>query len=246
MAKSKRQIENRLKEIKTQLIETRKQAFAYREVNMLEFFDTPPNPGPNPKQEQLIEAFLDRSYDTLGMSGGNRMGKTTILTILGLSVVFGKLLWNNQSITHLFPHKKPRKVRYVGQGWQDHIKAVVIPEMEKWWPRSKTVKRRGNGIITDTFWRDEKTGGTVEIMSNNQQTKEHEGWSGDLILYDEPCRREIYVANARGLVDRNGREIFAATLLSDPWIDREIVKKVDERGKPEKTYSGLRVRHTTM
>lgn len=233
-AEIRRRAEERLKELKLRKIEIQKKMIKYREDNRLEFFDTPPNPGPNPKQQQLIEAFLDRSYKTLGMSGGNRLGKTTILTILGLSCLFGKLLWNNQSIAHLFPHKKARKIRYVGQNWQDHIKAVVIPEIEKWWPKNRPVQRHGNGVITDTYWKDTNTGSSIEIMSNNQKTKEHEGWEGDLILYDEPCHREIYVANARGLVDRQGREIFAATLLSDPWIDREIVKKVDANGKPAK------------
>ena len=150
------------------------------------------------------------------MSGGNRLGKTTILTIIGISVMLGKFLWDETSLLHLFPHNMPRKVRYVGQGWNDHVKAVVIPELIKWWPESRKVKRRGNGVITDTFWQDLKTKSTLEIMSNNQQPKEHEGWSGDLILYDEPCRREIYVANARGLVDRKGKEVFAATLLDEP------------------------------
>jgi len=113
--------EDRLKQITLKKIELQKSMVGYREKNALEFFDDLPNPGPNPKQEQLIEAFLDPTYKTMGMSGGNRLVKTSILTILGLSTVFGKFLWNNQSITHLFPHKKPRKVRYVGQGWQDHV-----------------------------------------------------------------------------------------------------------------------------
>ena len=206
----------------------------YENENRIMFFDHPPNPGPNPKQAQILEAFLDPFYKTFGMSGGNRLGKTTILTILGISVIMGKYPWNDASLLHLFPHNLPRKVRYVGQGWNDHIKAVVIPEIYKWWPKSRKVKTRGNGVITDTFWEDEKTKGTFEIMSNNQQSKEHEGWSGDLILYDEPCHREIYIANARGLVDRNGREVFAATLLDEPWIDREIVKKTMPDGKPDR------------
>jgi len=206
----------------------------YERDNRIEFFTTAPNPGPNPKQAQILEAFLDPFFKTFGMSGGNRLGKTTILTLLGISVIAGKYLWDDTSLLHLFPHNMPRKVRYVGQGWNDHIKAVVIPEIYKWWPKNRKVKTRGNGVITDTFWEDQKTKGTFEIMSNNQQSKEHEGWSGDLILYDEPCHREIYVANARGLVDRNGREVFAATLLDEPWIDREIVKRTDEHGKPDK------------
>jgi hypothetical protein len=225
----------KLKRLKAKKIELAKKMVEYRGTNLLEFFDSPPNPGPNPKQAQILEAFKDPFYRTFGMSGGNRMGKTTLNTIVALSVLYGKFIWSNESLLHLFPHKKPRKVRYIGQGWHDHIKAVVIPELEKWWPKARPVERRGNGIITDTFWKDIETGGTIEIMSNNQQPKEHEGWSGDLIVYDEPCRREIYVANARGLVDRRGRELFAATLLEEPWIDREIVKKSTEDGKPDKT-----------
>ena len=225
----------RLKQLKARKIELVRKMVDYRANNLLEFFDHAPNPGPNPKQAQVLEAFLDHSFKTFGMSGGNRLGKTTLLTILGLSVLFGKYLWNNETLLHLFPHKKARKVRYVGQGWHDHIKAVVIPELEKWWPKARPVERHGNGIITDTFWKDIQTGGTIEVMSNNQRQKEHEGWSGDLILYDEPPRREIYIANARGLVDRQGREVFAATLLEEPWIDREIVKKVTEEGKPDKS-----------
>jgi hypothetical protein len=168
-------------------------------------------------------------------AGGLIHHNTTILTILGFSVLFGKYLWNNQSLLHLFPHKNPRKVRYVGQGWHDHIQKVVIPELQKWWPQARPVETKGNGIITDTFWQDKQTGGTLEIMSNNQDHKEHEGWNGDLLLYDEPCKRDIYVANARGLVDRRGREVFAATLLGEAWIDRDIVKKVGPDGKPDKT-----------
>ena len=232
--KQKRVIEE-LKRIKAEKIRLLQILIEYKRTNLLEFFDKPPNPGPNPKQAQILEAFLDPFFKIFGMSGGNRMGKTTLLTILGLSVMFGKYLWNGQSLLHLFPHKKPRKVRYVGQGWHDHIKAVVIPELDKWWPKARQVQRLGNGIITDTFWKDLETGSTLEVMSNNQRPKEHEGWSGDVLLYDEPCRRDIYIANARGLVDRRGREIFAATLLDEPWIDREIVKKTGPDGKPDKT-----------
>ena len=225
----------RYRQLKIQKIELQKKMIAYRNENILEFFDVAPNPGPNPKQAQVLEAFQNISMKTFGMSGGNRLGKTTLLTIIGLSVLFGEYPWDHTSLLHLFPHKKPRKVRYVGQGWNDHIEAVVIPELAKWWPRSRAVETHGNGIIRDTFWRDKKTGGTIEIMSNSQQSKKHEGWQGDLILYDEPPRREIYVANARGLVDRRGREVFACTLLDEPWIDREIVKKMGEDGKPDKS-----------
>jgi len=232
-----------VKEKKAQKLDYLKQFLLHKEENKIMYFDTPPNPGANPKQSLILEVFLDPFYKTFGMSGGERQGKTTLLTILGLSYLFGEFLWDNQYsrkgsrtlLSHLFPHKLPRKVRYVGQGWHDHIKAVVIPELHKWWPKDRKVHTHGNGIITDTFWRDEKTKSTIEVMSNNQDPREHRGWSGDLILYDEPCKRDIYTSNARGLVDRKGREVFAATLLNEPWIDQEIVKKVLPNGKPDRT-----------
>jgi len=225
----------RLKELKAEKIALQRNMLEYKQKNRIEFFNTPPNPGPNPKQSMILEAFLDPQFKTLGMDGGNRLGKTTVLTLIGECVMFGKYLWDGESLLGLFNHNQPRKVRYIGQGWQDHIKAVVIPELHKWWPQNRPVERHGNGVITDTFWKDVTTGSTLEIMSNTQDHKVHEGWSGDLILYDEPPRREIYVANARGLVDRRGREVFACTLLNEPWIDREIKKKTDKNGRPDKS-----------
>jgi hypothetical protein len=222
-----------IRKLKAKLLHKKKLAKKYREDNRIFFFDTPPNPGPNPKQREILEAYVDPRYKVFTLTGGNRLGKTTILTIIGISTMKGKFPWNNKSLLHLFNHNKPRKVRYVGQDWKAHIESVVIPELKKWWPKSSKVRTKGNGIITDTYWYDEETGSTLEIMSNKQDPMLHEGWSGDLILYDEPPRREIRIANARGLVDRNGREFFAATLLGEPWIDREIIKATLEDGRPD-------------
>jgi len=207
---------------------------AYRDANIIEFFDTPPSPGPNPRQKDILEAWLDPFYKTFVFSGGNRGGKTTLLTLIGISMMAGKYLWNNQSLLHLFNHNKPRKIRYVGQGWHDHIQQVVIPELQKWWPKNRPKKTHGNGVIRDTYWLDEISGSTLEIMSNSQESRVHEGWPGDLILYDEPCREDIYIANARGLVDRRGRELFAATLLEEPWIHQKIVNKRHSDGTPDR------------
>ncbi len=186
-----------------------------------------------PALQEVYDFSVEKHHNYF--AGGLIHHNTTLLTIVSLSVLFGEYLWNNTSLSHLFPHNRPRKVRYIGQGWQDHIKAVVIPELEKWWPASRPVQRLGNNIITNTWWKDKITGSTLEIMSNGQDPKAHEGWFGDLIVYDEPVRREIRTANARGLVDRRGRELFSLTMLGEPWIDREIIKKTRPDGKPDKS-----------
>jgi hypothetical protein len=203
----------------------------YREDNRIEFFDKKPNPGPNPIQEELLEAWLDPQYKVFVMTGGNRLGKTTLDILVSLSVMFGKFLWNGQKLH--FIHNQPRKVRYIGQDWEKHIRAVVLPELEKWWPKNRPVKKKKNNQGVDSLWIDEKTGSSLEIMSNLQDSDLHEGWSGDLTVYDEPPKRAIRVANARGLIDRQGRELFCMTLLKEAWVDREVIKARNPDGTPD-------------
>ena len=203
----------------------------YRDANRIEFFDTAPNPGPNPLQAELLEAWLDPSLKVFTYCGANRIGKTTIGILIALSVTFGKFLWSDQKLH--FRHTQPRKVRIVGQDWEKSIKTVLMPELFKWWPKNRPVKTKKNNQGIDAYWEDIKTKSTIEIMSNGQESDLHEGWSGDLIVYDEPPKRDIRVANARGLIDRNGRELFAMTLLKEAWVDREVIKKVLDDGRPD-------------
>ena len=204
---------------------------AYRDANRIEFFDTLPNPGPNPLQSELLEAWLDPHLKVFTYTGANRIGKTTILTLIAYSIMFGKFLWNGTKLH--FRHTEPRKVRIVGQDWEKHIKSVLMPALKKWWPKNRPVKVKKNNQGVDAFWTDLKTKATLEIMSNLQDSDLHEGWDGDAVLYDEPPKRDIRVANARGLIDRTGRELFAMTLLKEAWVDREVIKKVLEDGRPD-------------
>ncbi len=188
---------------------------------------------PNPKQATLLNAWDDRKYRVFTFTGGNRSGKTTILTIIGLSVMFGEWLWSGRKFS--FTHRKPRKVRLVGQGWESHIKAVVLPALQWWWPKSRGLKTKKNNQGVDAVWQDMVTGSALEIMSNSQESDVFEGWEGDLVLYDEPPDRDVRIACARGLIDRGGRELFGATLLKQAWIHREVIRMRTEDGRPDPT-----------
>jgi hypothetical protein len=203
----------------------------YRDENRIEFFSTLPNPGPNPLQAELLEAWMEPSLRVFTYTGANRIGKTTILTLIAYSVMFGKFLWDNTKLH--FRHTEPRKVRIVGQDWEKHVKSVLMPELHKWWPKSRKVNTKKNNQGIEALWTDLKTGSTLEIMSNLQESDLHEGWSGDLVGYDEPPKRDIRIANARGLIDRQGRELFCMTLLKEAWVDREVIKKTLSDGRPD-------------
>ncbi len=207
------------------------QVHGYREKNKLEYFTLHKLNRPNPPQAELLEAWEEPRYKVFTFTGSNRLGKTTLGTIIALSVMFGKWLWNNKKLH--FIHNNPRKIRYIGQDWKNQIERVVIPKIKEWWPDARKVKTKGNGIVTPAYFEDLKTGSSLEIMSNLQDPDVHEGWDGDLIIYDEPPKRKIRVANARGLIDRQGRELFCATLLKEAWIHQEVVNAVLENGKPD-------------
>ena len=133
------------------------------------------------------------------------------------------------------PAGEPRKARIVGQDWEKHVKTVLIPTLRRWWPKDRAVSVKKNSLGVEAVWTDELTGSTLEIMSNKQESDLHEGWWGDLIAYDEPPKRDVRIANARGLIDWDGRELFTMTLLKEAWVDREIIKRVDEDGLPDRS-----------
>lgn len=220
------QLESELAGLHDKNVELLNQAETYQDKNAIEFFNRP-----NPKQKLLLDAWENPQYKVFTFTGGNRSGKTTIGTIIAFSVMFGYWPWNGQRIN--FPHSRPRRVRLIAQDWEKHCKTVIEPALEKWWPKSRPVKTSKNNVGATAFWKDVQTNSTLEIMSNKQESEMFEGWDGDLVYYDEPCQRDIRIANARGLVDRQGRELYCMTLLKEAWIDREVIRARTEDGRPD-------------
>lgn len=57
---------------------------------------------------------------------------------------------------------------------------------------------------------------TVKSWQTNPQGSESSDW--DFIHIDEPCPEGQYKAQARGLLDRGGKDWFTLTPLTEPWI----------------------------
>lgn len=167
-------------------------------------------------------------------------GKTTIGIIIALSTCFGKWPWDNSPLK--FMHTMPRRIRIIGDDWENHIKTVIVPVMWEWWPKSRALEPpKKNNAGVEHYWIDIETGSTIEIMSGRQAASSFAGWNGDLVYYDEPCPRDVRVECARGLVDRQGREMFGATLVEQPWIDKEIIRAKLPNGKPDPTIYNVQV-----
>lgn len=61
---------------------------------------------------------------------------------------------------------------------------------------------------------------TVESYKHSKMSQESSDW--DFIHVDEPCPRPMFVANARGLVDRRGKYWFNCTPIDEMWINDEF------------------------
>jgi len=225
----------RLRELEIAKAEKKRVIVDYYQRHKIEYFGIIDkdmgSKGANPVQKAILEAWEDQGYKVFTCCGANRIGKTTLGSVIALSTLFGKWPWSGKEL--VFSHNLPRKVRYICQDWEKHAKTVVEPALKEWWPANRKLTTKKNNFGVDAAWIDDTTGSTLELMSNSQEASLHEGWSGDLIVYDEPPRRDIRVANARGLIDRGGRELFCMTLLKEAWVDREVIKAVDENGLPD-------------
>jgi len=242
MTDEKQAIANRIAEIQELLKQKKAQYYEnltlqeqYRFDNKIEFVPRQPNP----KQALILDAWLNPFYKVFYYTGGERSAKTTTGTWLAISVMAGYFLWTDPPVKIPFIHKYPRKVRLVGQDWEKHIKTVLVPSLEEWWPKNRPVKTSKNTMGVDAFWKDEKTKSTLEIMSNGQDASLFLGWQGDLVIYDEPSDRDIRIACARGLVDRHGRELFDMTLLRQPWVNKEVVHAQNPDGTPDMSVFGV-------
>lgn len=254
---TREQIEAEIKRKKQEKLRLLRENEKYRRDNKIEFFRPPPEGYipptvteeirklkdlyQNPKQIALFKAFRNPEYKKFTYTGANRTGKTTSLVCLGFSTMFGYYPWDE--FQEPLPIQVPAKILMVGQIWGENIKKVLQPKMEDWWPKNRVVETsRKDGV--KNWWRDKKTGSTLDVLSNQQDRNAFESADWDFILWDEPPEYDNWLAATRGLIDRGGREFFANTLIEEQvWFYREILKRRKKDGTPDRKIFNI---HATM
>lgn len=79
---------------------------------------------------------------------------------------------------------------------------------------------------------------TIKSYIINPQGHESKDW--DAIHVDEPCPQDMWNANARGLLDRNGSAWFTLTPLREPWISEYFFPDDhDADNRPEEFFKDL-------
>ena len=150
--------------------------------------------------------------------GSNRVGKTCCGTV---EVLF--------HLTGFYPSWYPKERRYdravkgriLASDFKKAVGEVITTSLDEWIPKSLLeAKDKNNQGIYDKYFIKHKSGqiSTFDIVTYEQDIGVCEGWAGDFLWYDEPPPQGHRIASARGLIDRNGWEIFTLTPLREAWI----------------------------
>ncbi len=203
-------------ELKLSRFETLQRIEQYKNQNKSKYFK------PFWYQQKILD-FLRIGKKTVIFQGANQTGKTILASNIVDSFVNGKERWNEDKIS-LF-EGRPTSGRIICAEWEHHANEVIVPKLKEWVTAGTYVTKKNN-VGVEAFWFFEN-GSRIELLTHVQETKAHEGWTGDWVWFDEPMPQDKYSANARGLVARNGVMIITMTALTESWIQDELILKTD-------------------
>lgn len=183
-------------------------------------------------QDYQLDFHLADKYIS-GLFGANKIGKSLSGT------------WEFCAHeTGIYPDWFPKHLRLNGKvrgriiinDFGQVFKSDILPLLEKWIPKKMYSqnggyrKKNSQGLYTDWVL---SNGNAFHIMSNEQDTEQFEGAELELILVNEPCSRDNFIASTRGLVVTGGRVMMTMTLLRMAgWILTDILGSKDAYVSP--------------
>jgi hypothetical protein len=138
----------------------------------------------------------------------------------GFAFTQGQRPWDGSKT----PVKTPCRGRVVATSFLDGIKKVIEPKIKEIFPPEsiESTKTGQQGSLIEVRM---KNGSWFDLCSTEQESMKHEGADLDWVWFDEPCSRNHWIANTRGLVDRGGYAWMTMTPLEEPWILDECITR---------------------
>lgn len=191
---------------------------------------------PFPKQDMFHANghFLRRYVRT-----GNRFGKSTLGAAEDCAWAIGERPWypeGDPRRTAGIP-RRPTKGLIIVADW-DKAKEIFTNRAEgaaqgklfKFLPKDSIGKCTSNSGIIVSIEVKSIHGGwstiyidTVKSYKANPMGQESSDW--DWIHVDEPCPKDMWIANSRGLIDRQGSAWFTCTPINEPWINDMFIPR---------------------
>lgn len=192
---------------------------------------------PHEKQHEFHSAgMFKRRY----VRTGNRFGKSTMGGAEDCAWAIGERPWykvGDPRRTLGIPKHSTKGLIIVADWDKAHeiftnpVRGIGQGKLFKFLPKDSIVRtsRNNGGVISEitikSVWGGESTImlDTVKSFKSNPMGQESSDW--DWIHVDEPCPKDMWVANSRGLIDRNGSAWFTCTPIDHPWINDMFIPR---------------------
>ena len=182
---------------------------------------------PNRKCEEFIKLVGSNSSFVNLFIAANGVGKSAVAVNIITSICFGSQndWFRELPLFEKFPYLKHGRII----SDPTTIKEKIIPELKKWFPSNRYQEKyitEKQGKFWESKWTTD-TGFSFEIMSNEQDAKEFESADLGWIWFDEPTKKDIYIASVART--RGGGIIFWTMTPLDysAWIEEDLYAKRD-------------------
>lgn len=181
---------------------------------------------PNVKCEQFIKLVGENKTFINLITAANGVGKSASLCNIITNICYGPQNdYFKYPLFENYPYLK--RGRIISD--PTTIKEKIIPELKKWFPSNRykvhyATKKEGKNY--ECKWTTD-TGFEFDIMSNEQESKEFESTDLGWCAFDEPSRKDIFLATVARM--RTGGIIFwgLTPLFYAAWIKDDIYDKRD-------------------
>lgn len=140
----------------------------------------------------------------------------------------GKTMFGAADVAHHFlgthpyrTNRVPMIIKVLGEDYPNHINNVIIPKLKAMIPKSaiKSTHKNHGGVVSKIVGYN---GSIIDLMCYEQGVEKFESFDADMAWFDEPPPEAIYQGVVRGLLDREGYELFTMTPIKEPWIFNEL------------------------
>lgn len=175
---------------------------------------------PNPGGQYEFLTCEDPQIKGRYFFAGNKTGKTTGAAILAAEYATGEALWGRE--WRKVHHRVPSTGFIYCEDFATH-EQTVIPTFLSWIPKrylsDRPLERGPTGSVNKILLRNRTV---IYLRTYDQGYLKAEGKDYDWGWNDEPPPRDIFTAQWRGLIARDGEMWIAATLLSQEWLYDEM------------------------
>jgi len=179
---------------------------------------------PNEPITKLINLLGTKDNLLYILSAANGIGKTTALVNIIRALIFGP---DNKFFNYpIFKDwKHPKRIRFVSEPSQIEEGGAFPTEVDKWWPKGRYQVFKDSKHYVKRY---QANGWVLEVMTYEQDPKQHEGANLGCVLFNEPPPENLWTPNISRLRS-GGIAIVGMTPLTEAgWFFDRIVPRHEE------------------